>query len=440
MKTITSIRLPESFVKLIFNLNENFTKPSFKHFTVVLSGLLLGGSKKHITTGIRLTKPKGHFSNVHRFVSRYKWDIHQLTFSLFKLIQRCIIDLHRDMVFALDDTLVPKYGKKIFGNVWHFDHSSKPNRPKYIMGHNWVVMGLLHYCSVFSKWLCLPLLAELFVPAGALPKDRSCRSRIDIAVQMVDQIKKFVNTTFTLVADGLYAKKNLVRYCIGEDIVFISRLRSDASLYELPKPTSGRGRPRKYGKRLPSLGVMSKDPAGFETYHLMLYGERHRVDVKKVIGIWKPAGQPIQVLMVRFDHSKSFAYFFSTDQDLSVRRILTLVAARWSIETLFCDLKEQMGMKDWQVRIEGSVERSVPLTCVATTLLILWSLAEAGQKAPEFWDVQPWQTEKASPSVADMLHQLKARSLGITIIDILGNEGIAPRKCEQILQVLRQAA
>jgi hypothetical protein len=438
MKTNTSIQLPETFVKMIFTLKENFTQPSFDHFITVLSGILLGSAKKHITTGIRLTRPKGHFSNVHRFVSQYKWDLHHLSHSFFKLIQQ---SLHpRDLVFALDDTLVPKYGKKIFGRGLLFDHAAKPNRPKYILGHNWVVLGLLHYCSAFSKWLCLPLLSELFVPAGALPTGRTFRSRIDIAVDMMNRIKRFVNTTFTVVSDGLYAKQNLVRHCIGEGIVFVSRLRSDAGLYAIPKPHSGRGRPRKYGRHLPSLDTLSQHPNGFETHHLILYGKVHRVQVKKVVGIWKPAGQPIQVLVVRFGGAKSCSYFFSTDLELSVHRILTLVAARWSIETLFSDLKEQLGMKDWQVRTQEAVERSIPLTCAATTLLILWSLGEASQRTPEFWDVQPWENDKDSPSVADMLHQLKARSLSATIFHILGKEGIPHRKCGQILQVLRQAA
>src|SRR4030042_1647998 len=128
-------RYPHNIKENLLNLRENFTHPSFEHFQVILSAILLGGPKKHITAGIRLTRPKGHFSNVHRFVGQYKWDIHQLSFSLYKLIQRGM-DLPRDLVFALDDTLVPKYGKHIFGSAWHFDHASKPNHPKYIRGHN----------------------------------------------------------------------------------------------------------------------------------------------------------------------------------------------------------------------------------------------------------------------------------------------------------------
>jgi hypothetical protein len=439
MKTTTSIQFPETFVKLILTLKENFTKPSFNHFVTVLSGILLGSGKKHITTGIRLTRPPGHFSNVHRFVSRYKWDLQDLSHSIFQLIGQKL-RLPRDLVFALDDTLIPKYGKKIFGRALLFDHAAKPNRPKYIQGHNWVVLGLLHDCSVFSKWLCLPLLSELFVPARALPAGDVYRSRIDMAVDIIDRLKGFVKSTFTVVADGLYAKKNLIRHCIDEGVIFVSRLRSDAGLYAIPKPTSGKGRPRKYGHRLPSLREWSQQPAGFETHHLMLYGKVHRVDVKKRIGVWKPAGQPVGMLAVRFGGSKSCSYFFSTDPEMSVHRILTLVAARWSIETLFGDLKEQLGMKDWQVRTPDAVKRSVPLTCVATTMLILWSLEQANQRAPEFWDVQPWDNNKYSPSVADMLHQLKARSLSLTIFDILGKEGIPRRKCGEILQVLRQAA
>lgn len=67
------------------------------------------------------------------------------------------------------------------------------------------------------------------------------------------------------------------------------------------------------------------------------------------------------------------------DLSLSVERILTLVTSRVSIEILFSDLKKHLRMKDWQCRIERTVVRSVPLTCVATTLLTLWSLVEASE-------------------------------------------------------------
>ena len=119
---------------------------------------------------------------------------------------------------------------------------------------------------------------------------------------------------------------------------------------------------------------------------------------------------------------------------------LTLVAARWSIETLFSDLKEHLGMKAWQVRIEGSVIRSVPLTCVATSLLLLWSLQEADQRAPEFWDIQPWDTKKSSPSLFDVMNQFKARCITNSIFGVLKKEGIDAHKYQEIEFLLRRAA
>ena len=242
------IQFPDNFVKLILELNSNFTRPSFEHFKIVLSGILIGGPKKTLTAGIRLNNLKCHFSNIHRFVGKYKWDITNLVFDLLGILDK-FLHITQEYVFALDDTLVPKYGSKIFGRGCHFDHARKPNRSKYILGHNWVVLGLLYHCSIFSKWLCFPLLSQLFIPESVLPKGTSYRSRIKIAVEMITRIKVFVNKKVILIADGLYAKALLVSICIAQDISLISRLRSDTCLYEIPNADSlkRRGRPRKYG-------------------------------------------------------------------------------------------------------------------------------------------------------------------------------------------------
>jgi hypothetical protein len=438
---MSSIQFPASFVKMIFALEGNFTRPSFRHFQVVLAAILLGKPKKTLTAGIRLLGVIGHYCNIHRFVGHYKWQLINVVTDLFGLLVKGL-SLGSDLVFALDDTLVPKFGSKIFGRGCHFDHASRPNRPKYILGHNWVVMGLVHYCRPFSKWLCFPLLAELFVTEKALPKGKAYRSRIQIAVEMVSELKVIVKNSFTLVADGLYAKKTLIQTCIAEGICFVSRLRCDACLYEIPKPpkVNSRGRPRKYGKKLGTLAELGADRKGFVTYRLKLYGKMRNVRVKRIEAMWEPAAAPIQVFITQFKGEKSLAYFFSTDLTLGVERMLTLVTVRWSIESLFADLKEHLGMNQWQCRIEGAVVRSVPLTCVATSLLMLWSLTEAVQQAPEFWDVFPWQTEKASPSILDMIDQLKSKCISAQIFHVLQGEGIAPEKYTEIERILKRAA
>ena len=436
-----NILFPESFSNLIFQLKDNFSKPSFKYFRVVLSAILLGHPKKTITSGIRLMKPSGHFSNSCRFLSHYKWDATQLGLSILKIILK-YVPVASPIPFALDDTLVPKYGSKIFGRGCHFDHAHKVNRPKYITGHNWVVLGMLHFSSLFSKWLCFPILADLFVPEKQIDKNHQFRSRIRIAIDLIDNLKTSINKRLIVVADGLYAKKDLVKYCIKEKVTFISRLRSDAALFLKPQPVriKRRGRPRIFGKRLAPLSQLAAHKDEFKQYHLELYGRQCAVLIKSFYAIWKPAGAQVKVLIVYFDNATTPSYFFCTDLRLSDTKIVEFIAARWSIETLFADLKEHLGLGDWQCRTEQSVIRSVPLTCVATSMLLLWSHQQLQKNQLEFWDATAWYKNKSSPSVYDMICQLKAKCISKSIFSILPKRAITGNKSKQIELFLKLAA
>ena len=105
-----NIKFPESFSNLIFQLKDNFSRPSFKHFQVVLSAILLGHPKKTITSGLRLMQPSGHFSNSCRFLSHYKWDPIELGLSVLKITLK-YLSVVSPLVFGLDDTVV---GRAVF--------------------------------------------------------------------------------------------------------------------------------------------------------------------------------------------------------------------------------------------------------------------------------------------------------------------------------------
>jgi hypothetical protein len=437
-----NLQFPESFVNVVSMFQKNFSKPSFEYFNILLSAILLGQPRKTVTAGLRLLNPKGHFSNACRFLSHYVWDAAGLGLSVLTMAINSF-GMKAPFLFALDDTLVAKYGPKIFGRGLHFNHTGKPNEPRYINGHNWVVLGLLHFSTLFSKWICLPILADLFVPELVLPKGKEFKSRTRLAIDLLRKLKNHVKGELTIVADGLYAKTSLVNFCLSEGITFISRLRSDAALYQSAQDATGRrrrGRPRKYGKRLPKLEQMAKNKEHFKKYNLTLYGESHQLYIKSFEALWKPAGQFIKVLMVYFDGAKTASYFFSTDLSLSDTQIIQWVAARFSIEIVFGDLKEHLGLTDWQCRVQKAVVRSVPLTCVATTLLVLWSYGQSHRKQLGLWNKYAWYSNKASPSIHDMVQQLKAECISKTIFQALPQKAISKQKYHQIELFLRAAA
>jgi hypothetical protein len=81
------------------------------------------------------------------------------------------------------------------------------------------------------------------------------------------------------VVDGANAVAALVRPLIAKGVTVVTRLRSDAKLFDLPLNTQGRrGRPRKYGKNRISLKKRAASRHGWESI------EVHFHDVKEIWG------------------------------------------------------------------------------------------------------------------------------------------------------------
>jgi hypothetical protein len=425
---------------MIEPLSDVFTAPSYEHFKSMLTSTLLSRSKRTVTTAVRLSGLIRSFSNVHRFVSRYVWGVEQLALSVLSLILH-YLPAHVPLIFAVDDTNVRKTGRKIFGRGLHFNHTAKGDQPKYIFGHNWVTLGFLYRSSLFSKWLCFPLWTKLYVPRKSLTDGHEHHSRVALAVQMITRICNSLQRSMILVVDGGYVRR-LMLGCAGLlHATLIGRLRSDAALYELPPKTrkTRRGRPRKYGPRLPKLSVLAQSVT-YTTCRLKLYGRMRDLRVHAFTAVWKPADGLIKVLIVHWPRAKRPRYFFCTDLDRSITFILHLVAARWAMETAFKDMKEHLGFGDYQCRRETAVSRSANLTCAALSLLTLWSLRESSQRQPELWDAVPWYPHKRYLSVLDMQEQLRVKSIQRSILSIITGKARKYRKIEQLSALAKLAA
>jgi hypothetical protein len=246
---------------------------------------------------------------------------------------------------------------------------------------------------------------------------------------------------FTVVADTFYAKAGLIRYCLRQGIIFISRLRIDAVLYDGVKHRRRRrGRPRKYGQRLPSLRRLAKRWSSFKNHTLFLYGKEVTVSVSTFTAYWRPAGTMIRIFMVKYPKRKDITCFFCTDITRSVADVLTIVSGRWSLENAFRDMKQYLGLSDYQCRKEQAVERFVNLVGAALSLLTLWSHQEYSTRQPELWDATPWYTRKKSASVKDMIQQLRNKCIHKLIFDGLYRFPINRNKLDSLLYALKMAA
>ena len=148
--------------------------------------------------------------------------------------------------YWIDDTMVPKFGKKFEDVSKLFDHAAH-NGFNYLNGH----------CFV-SVMLCVPVwnknrIHYLSVPLGYRMWQKK-ESKLELAASMVRQVMPQLRTkkNVIILCDSWYVKKDLVSIVDEfENLDLIGNARSDSVIYDLkPQRTGKRGRPASHGKKL----------------------------------------------------------------------------------------------------------------------------------------------------------------------------------------------
>ncbi len=156
-------------------------------------------------------------------------------------------DLKSQPLFlCIDDTMVPKYGKKFEDVSKLFDHAAH-NGSNYLNGH----------CFV-SLMLCVPVwnrnkIAYLAVPLGYRMWQKK-ESKLELASDMVRHVMSefYAEKNVIILCDSWYMKRSLVSVVEEyKNLDLIGNARADSVMYDLaPLPAGKKGRPAKHGRRL----------------------------------------------------------------------------------------------------------------------------------------------------------------------------------------------
>jgi hypothetical protein len=184
-------------------------------------------------------------------------------------------------------------------------------------------------------------------------------------------------------------------------VVVFSRLRKDAKLFDLPgTPKPGRrGRHPIYGTNRISLAKRAAHKHGWQTIAYQCRGVEVTRQYKTFLATSELVSGVIRVVIVGFKDG-SWAPYFSTNPEVSVRDILETIAARWSVEEHFHDVKEIWGAGQQQVRNIWSNIGCWHLNQWMYTLVELSSWDVPKSDLTDRSD-RPWDNAARRPSHAD---------------------------------------
>jgi hypothetical protein len=408
------------FTEIVLSCRCAFSKRSWPYLLAMAVPWLLVSGQRHVRRLCARAAWQRDESGFYRFLSRFKF--RQELF--FKALLDLIIANFglQELLIVVDDTLCPKWGKRIFGAGNFFDHVRRP-RPGYIWGHNWVVLAAI--VRLFGVPVAVPFWVVLYRSQSTCPKE-VFRTRLQLVAQALQTICGWVSLPIQLVADGAYNNTSLLKPLAELGIPLVSRLRLDARLRRDPpkRRRKRRGRKPKYGAWLAKLRDLARAASGWERIRADIYGKSVTLHVKSFKAWWPKANAKLHVVLVRDPSGKRPpCYLSSTDLSLTPRAIIERFALRWTIEQMFSDAKLLLGLDSAEVRAEHSVVRHASITFA----LLAWV---------RVWAAQRLATLRDPPtSFAAQLTELRGTLMAHTIFMSNLGRKLSPRNVDSLARL-----
>jgi hypothetical protein len=365
-------KVSSSFLGIVFTARCGFSKRSWPYVAACAVPWLLCAGQRCVSRLAEMKLHRRSFSGYYRFLSDGKWRLQVLFLSLFELIVREFRVVK--LCLVLDDTLCPKWGRKIFGAGSFFDHVKRP-RAGYIWGHNWVVLAVVVQMGAFC-WVALPFWIAIYRPKKNCPA-KKFRTRHQLAVEALKAVRGRFSGEILLLADGAYNNASIVGPAKELAIELVSRMRSDARLRK-PKPPrqrkGKRGKKPKWGAFLPKLSVLARARRSFRTECVRIYGKTVTLNLREIVAYWPPLDRVVKVVISRDPKNRRrIAYLMTTDLNMTAVEVVEFFSRRWTIEQLFSVAKGQLGLDSAEVRKERSVIRHAALCMALITWVEVWA-------------------------------------------------------------------
>lgn len=414
---------------LVVQLAHVFTEPTARVWRQIALGWVLHRGPATVT-GIYQTLgdlADRHWTVYEKFFYRAAWSLNDLSLRLLThvvyplIVESGMIDDQSGKPVAdvnFDDTTVGRCGKHVAHAAWFKDASASgaSHRGAVIhWAHNWIVGAVTLRLPKWPgpRWV-LPLVFALYRKRPDCNKAHPFRTRQVLAAAMVrDLAQACPQVQWRVAADGQYATRQMIEG-LPSGVNLVSRIRSDAALYDLPptwRQSGRRGAPRKRGRRLPAPWKMARcRRQGWKTVTVQYQGRTAKRRVLGVTCLWYHVCRqtPIRLVIVRDPSgTQPDDFLFCTDAMASEAQIVQRYIDRWGVEEAIFEAKQHLGFESTRGWCSKTVNRQAPLAMLLLTLVKAWYASCARHEAALQPRAAPWYGRKKRPSFLDMLSALR---------------------------------
>ncbi len=393
---------PLELIAILAHFSILFSTPIWKKIQLLVVGALLCPRQRTVASILRIMGRRNEkdYENYHRVLNRAKWSAFTASKILLGLLVRLgLSPVPGYLIFALDDTVERRQGKKIKAKGCYRDavRSSESCVIK-CFGLKWICATVIIQLPWCRRPWALPYLTVLAYSKKA-NKDvgRRHRTCVDIACQMVFCTMRWlrllgVSSRVVFLGDGGYAAVKFMQTCIRVQATLICRFRLDVALYDQPaiQPKGKRGRKPKRGKRQPALKQIALDKnTQWTTETIYWYGgTRKKIDYTSGTSLWCKQGctpVPVRWVLIRIKETARIEALCSTDLELAPSAIIGMFVMRWNIEVMFEEVRRHLGVETQRQWSDLAIERTTPCLFALFSISTMYGL--------RLWIAEKFQAE-----------------------------------------------
>ena len=341
------------------SLRSAFSVPQWKYFVTVLVGLLHCDAAHTLSGLLRQAAIAMSVSGLSRFLKSPAWSaealmvVRQERFNAQVAAEVAEVHVRKraqrsrragrpnktvvtGFLIMDDSTHVKRYAREMEGQGWHYSSSDKCSMP----GHS------LFQSVYYLLGRQLPLAPQMYRQKVVCEREQvPFRSKVDLAVQTIGTFMPPADTQTHVLIDSWYVNKRVWRTARQRGWDLTGGLKSNRQLRQTaPDEQRIWVSVTDYAVSLPRDSfspVVWPNQEGGE----IVYGHLVRTKVKKL--------GACQVLIVKptLDAPRSQCRYWVTSRlKDTLDQVVAAAATRWTIESLFADLKELMGSDQYQIR------------------------------------------------------------------------------------------
>lgn len=376
------------FLELLSSICLSLPARSVCTFIELIVGAILSPAG-HVTSAFVAGNFSCHWTSYYKWISKGSWDL-QLVLSKYMSVVTNFLyrNGERTLRVSVDDTIVYRSSKKAPCAKYDYEHSSKPNRSKYVWGQTWVSAAITVFNSD-KKPLALPAISEI-------AKKKGNKTKIHIALDLIESVSHSISEQWNkiVLADAWFMKATFIKPAIELGFTVIGQVRIDTALFLSPvEKKKGRGRKRIYGEQVTLEKAMRLKKIKAKMH---IFGKENEVRYSsKVVKVrFLKARKCVAIWCEIYDAKKNKwskpCLILCTNLSLHPEEIIKEYSYRWPIESFFNQIKNDWGMKNAWQRSEEGLKRWFHINCIGYGLMALVNCyAKIDEKS--IFQLFPWR-------------------------------------------------